>query len=177
MIDKLGMPEPDLSDFCHALEEVHPRLFETLFSAGKALRNASTADELAQVGLACRRFLKLLADAWFPGKPKAKFGKREVTDSHVKNRFWAHLEKNVRLSGAALADHGKKFDGVWELASKYVHEDDPERDEVVALLQRVMSLVADVINLDFEAATRPYSAYERSLHSFWEDVAADRKTA
>lgn len=174
---ELGIPEPEVSNFCHALEEVQPRLFETLFSAGKALRNASTADEVAQVGLACRRFLKLLTDAWFPGRPKAKFGTRDVTDSHVKNRFWAHLEKNVGLSGEVLKEHGKRFDELWEKASKYLHELDPKAGEVTELLQHVMSLVSDVIALDFEAATRPYTAYGESIRSFWEDVAADRKAS
>ncbi|MBH9537204.1 hypothetical protein [Novosphingopyxis sp. YJ-S2-01] len=172
---ELAIPEPEVSNFCHALEEVQPRLFETLFSAGKALRNASTADEVAQVGLACRRFLKLLTDAWFPGIPKAKFGTRDVTDGHVKNRFWAHLEKNVGLSGTTLTEHGKRFDALWEQASKYLHENDPRADEVVDLLQQVMSLVSDVIALDFEAATRPYTAYEGSIRSFWKDVVADRE--
>lgn len=174
---QIGIPEPDVSDFCHALEEVQPRLFETLFSAGKALSNASTADELAQVGLACRRFLKILTDAWFPGKSRAKFRGRGVSDSHIKNRFWAHLEKNIGLSGNALSDQGKRFDDVWQQASKYVHENDPGRDEVINLLQQIMSLTADVINIDFEAATRPYSAYESSLRSFWEDVVAERNAA
>lgn len=174
---ELEIPEPEVSNFCHALEEVHPRLFETLFSAGKALRNASTADEIAQVGLACRRFLKLLTDAWFPGRPKAKFGTRDVTDSHVKNRFWAHLEKNVGLSGTTLTAHGKQFDALWKQASKYLHEIDPRADEVVDLLQQVMVLVSDVIALDFEAATRPYTAYEESIRSFWEDVVADREAS
>jgi hypothetical protein len=177
MTTDLAIPEPEVSNFCHALEEVHPRLFETLFSAGKALRNASTADEIAQVGLACRRFLKLLTDAWFPGKPKAKFGTRDVTDSHVKNRFWAHLEKNVELSGEALEEHGRRFDELWEKASKYLHENDPKTSEVTKLLQQVMALVTDVIALDFEAATRPYAAYGGSIRSFWEDVVADRQAS
>lgn len=171
---ELEIPEPEVSNFCHALEEVQPRLFETLFSAGKALRNASTADEIAQVGLACRRFMKVLTDAWFPGRPEAKFGNRDVTDKQVKNRFWAHLEQNVGLSGAALRDHGKRFDELWEKASKYLHENDPKAEEVIELLQEVMMLVSDVIALDFEAATRPYTAYEKSIRSFWNDVIADR---
>lgn len=174
---ELKIPEPEVSNFCHALEEVHPRLFETLFSAGKALRDASTSDEVAQVGLACRRFMKLLTDAWFPGRPKAKFGTRDVNDSHVKNRFWAHLEKNVGLSGTALTAHGKRFDALWEQASKYLHENDPRADEVVDLLQQVMVLVSDVIALDFEAATRPYTAYGESIRSFWKDAIADRKAS
>ncbi|XUU60271.1 hypothetical protein ACRAQ6_11970 [Erythrobacter sp. HA6-11] len=174
---ELEIPGPEVSNFCHALEEVHPRLFETLFSASKALRNASTADEVAQVGLACRRFMKLLTDAWFPGRPKAKFGTRDVTDSHVKNRFWAHLEKNVGLSGIALEAHGKRFDALWEKASKYLHENDPRADEVVDLLRQVMALVSDLIALNFEAATRPYTAYEESIRSFWRDVVADRETS
>lgn len=174
---ELEIPEPEVSNFCHALEEVHPRLFETLFSASKALRDASTSDEVAQVGLACRRFMKLLTDAWFPGRPKAKFGTRDVTDSHVKNRFWAHLEKNVGLSGTALTAHGKRFDALWEQASKYLHENDPRADEVIELLQQVMALVSDVIALDFEAATRPYTAYGESIRSFWEDAIADRKVS
>lgn len=177
LTEDLEIPETEVSNFCHALEEVHPRLFETLFSAGKALRDASTADEIAQVGLACRRFLKLLTDAWFPGRPKAKFGSRDVTGSHVKNRFWAHLEKNVSLSGDALKEHGKRFDDLWEKASKYLHEDDPKADEVIELLQKVMSLVSDVISLDFEAATRPYTAYGEAIRSFWQDVIADRKAS
>jgi hypothetical protein len=177
MTTDLAIPEPEISNFSHALEEVHPRLFETLFSAGKALRNASTADEIAQVGLACRRFLKLLTDAWFPGRPKAKFGNRDVTDSHVKNRFWAHLEKNVGLSGEPLKEHGNRFDELWEKASKYLHEDKPEAGEVIELLQQVMSLVTDVIALDFEAATRPYMAYGDSIRSFWTDVVADRQSS
>jgi hypothetical protein len=171
---ELKIPESEVSNFCHALEEVQPRLFETLFSAGKALRNASTADEVAQVGLACRRFMKLLTDAWFPGRPKAKFGTRDVTDKEVKNRFWAHLEQNVGLSGDLLTARGKRFDELWEKASKYLHENDTRADEVVDLLQQVMALVSDVIALDFEAATRPYTAYEGSIRSFWKDVVADR---
>lgn len=171
---ELEIPESEVSNFCHALEEVQPRLFETLFSAGKALRNASTADEIAQVGLACRRFMKLLTDAWYPGRPKAKFGTRDVTEGHVKNRFWAHLEKNIGLSGHALTPYGKRFDELWEKASKYLHEDDPKADEVTELLQHVMALVSDVIALNFEAATRPYTAYGGSIRSFWQDVVADR---
>jgi len=175
MVDELHISEPDVSDFCHALEEIHPRLFETLFSAAKALKKAETADEIAQVGLACRRFLKLIVDAWFPGLPKAKFKGRDVTDAHVKNRFWAHLEQNLGLAGAPLGNHGKSFDEVWERASKYLHEEEPERDEVISLLRCIMSQISSVISLDFEAATRPYSAYKASVLSFWEDVEADRK--
>lgn len=174
---ELEIPEPEVSNFCHALEEVHPRLFETLFSASKALRDASASDEVAQVGLACRRFMKLLTDAWFPGRPKAKFGNREVTDKQVKNRFWAHLEQNVGLSGASLTAHGKRFDTLWEQASKYVHEDGPKTAEGIKLLQEVMVLVSDVIALDFEAATRPYAAYGESIRSFWKDAIADRKAS
>lgn len=121
--------------------------------------------------------MKLLTDAWFPGRPKAKFGTRDVTDKEVKNRFWAHLEQNVGLSGDLLKAHGKRFDALWEQASKYVHENDPRADEVVDLLQQVMALVSDVIALDFEAATWPYTAYEGSIRSFWKDVVADREAS
>lgn len=177
MTTALEIPEPEVSNFIHALEEVHPRLFETLFSAGKALQNASTADEIAQVGLACRRFMKLLTDAWFPGRPGAKFGSRDVTDGHVKNRFWAHLEKNIGLTGEMLTERGTKFDYLWEIASKYLHEDEPKPAEVVELLRQIMSLVAEVIALDFEAATRPYTAYGDAIRSFWKDTVADREAS
>jgi hypothetical protein len=76
----------EVDDVIHNFEEVHPRLFDVLAEAFKSWADAATSEDLAQVALSARRFLKLLTDTWFPGKTELRNG-RKVTDHEVKNRF------------------------------------------------------------------------------------------
>ena len=116
-------------------------------------------------GLGCRRFMKLLTDAWFPAPKSGINKKRKVTDAHVKNRFWAHLSDNLKLGSKDTERFGTEFENLWELASKYLHENNPKKDEVYKLLTSILSLVSRVISVNIDAASRPYAAYSDSIKS------------
>lgn len=164
----------EIDEVIHNLEETHPKLFEPLHAIAKAMKQAKTTEEFAMAGLGCRRFMKLLTDAWFPAPKSGTHNGRAVTDSHVKNRFWAHLSSNLNLNGAEFKRLGKQFDSLWEKASKYLHENSPEKDELFNLIKGILSLVSEVVSVDIDASARPYSAYSDSIKSFWTDVVQDR---
>lgn len=174
LTNELEINENLVDEIIHNLEEAHPKLFEPLYAITKALQKANTTEEFAMAGLACRRFMKLLTDAWFPPPKTGDLNGRPMRDSHVKNRFWAHLSENLMLSPTETKRLGKRFDALWEKASKYLHESDPELDEVHTLIREILELVSEVISIDIDAATRPYSAYSRNIIDFWKDVQKDR---
>ena len=174
--DALEIDDNLVNEIIHNLEEANPKLFEPLHATTKALKQAHTTEEFAMAGLGCRRFMKLLTDAWFPPPKSGKHNGRPMTDSHVKNRFWNHLSDNLMLPLPETERLGKRFDTLWEKASKYLHESSPELEEVHALTRNILELVSEVISVDVDAATRPYSAYSDSINSFWSDVQKDRES-
>jgi len=164
--EALGLEHEVISDFVHVTEEINPRLFETAYSATFSLINAQTDDQIAQAGLSCRRFLKLLTDTWYPAKNTTSSTGRELKDNHVKNRFWSYLEESLCLKGSTLTKHGKKFDKMWEASSKYLHIDHPNKEDVFTLLANVLTFTTRVIYLDTEKAARPYKPYEGEISDF-----------
>ena len=171
--NQLGINPCAADEIIHNLEETHPKLFEPLHAITKTLTQSKTTEEFAMAGLGCRRFMKLLTDAWFPAPKSGLHNGRVVTDDKVKNRFWAHLSSNLKLSSAEMTPLGKNFELLWQKASKYLHEEEPTLLEVQALAKDTLFLVSEVISLDIDASARPYSAYSLSIKNFWLDVHKD----
>ena len=63
------------------------------------------------------------------------------------------------------------------LSLKYLHENNPKKDEVYKLLTSILSLVSRVISVNIDAASRPYAAYSDSIKSFWSDVQKDMESS
>jgi hypothetical protein len=163
----------EVDDVIHSLEEVHPRLFDALAAALKSWADAAMSEDLAQAALSARRFLKLLTDTWFPGKPGLRNG-RKVTDHEVKNRFWAYLEDAsstvVRTPPDIVQTIGEQFDDLWDQSSLMVHRDHQINAEVRDLLISIVRLTARAVDVNPSKAAQLYGPYKERLMEFFKET-------
>ena len=148
------------------LEDLHPSLAATLGTSAQNCARATSAEDFAQAGLSCRRYLSQLADELFPAQDE-KVGGREVTRSKVKNRLGAYLAEHIDMSGAegetALVKWGKELDRLNTEACAAVHEKHPTRERVRDMIRDLALLTVALLSMAPENKRRPYAAYARRL--------------
>lgn len=168
--DDFSLHSDHIDDWVSKIEDVHPKLFDALAAAFRVWSKAETAEDRAQVATSVRRFLKLLADVWFPPRDELVNG-REVTDKHVKNRLWAYLMSAADVPGSdSAAQLGKRFDKLWNESSEVVHGETHTREQVGELLVGTLKFTVDAIDLNPLMAAQPYRPYMDQIEEFLRNV-------
>ncbi len=170
-----GLDADHSSDLAHSLEELHPKLFDAFASAARTLERAETAEDFAQAALSGRRLLEQTADYLFPPRDSLLNG-RKVGQREYKNRLWAYIKQNGMKSNCEDSDTldriGKETDRLVDLFNAGLHAD-PTREKVESAFCSLVIWLSDVIDLNHEAARKPYLAYEKEVMSLYGDIIKD----
>ena len=156
------------SDLTHSLEELHPKLFDSLFSAARAIQLAETEEDYAQAALSGRRLLEQIADYLFPPS-NAKLDGRKVGAAQHKNRLWAYIKQiiknEVNVDVDVLMKLGQEVDRLFVLFNKGLHSSTTQLKLETAFADLVIWL-SNVIQLSPNEARKPYLAYQETLTEF-----------
>ncbi len=144
--------------------DLDPGLVEALHAALLALSTARTAEQYAQSGLSCRRFLERLADRLFPATDEKRNG-RELGQDKWKNRLWAFAEDALDSSEASdfqfrLDDLGKRIDHWTDASNQAVHRPAITQIGATRLVVGLVSLTYDLVLLVEPPAELPTAGYE-----------------
>jgi len=154
-----------IDDVIFALEELHPKIFDTFAAAARTLIRAETEEDLAQASLSGRRVLEKLADYLFPAS-KTAFKGRAVGKAEYKNRLWAYIETVLDDLGGdndnVLVSLGKEADRLVELFNSGLHSNST-KEKVQDAFKDLVYWVHTVIELSPKEARKPYLAYEKSI--------------
>lgn len=168
LLNTLAGGEDDAYQLTMLLEDLNPRLFDTLGAAAERLRDADTEEAVAQVALSGRRYMEQLADTLFPAT-NVKRGKRVLDQAAYRNRLWAYVEDRT----SADVDHrnrlGLEIDRIVKEVNAGLHADQP-KERVAAALTDAASLTANLFALEPDAIRNGYLAYAGPLRSFVRDL-------
>jgi len=170
-----GLTADHASSITFSLEELHPRLFDVLAAAARALRSAETEEDLAQAALSGRRLLEKLADYLYPPRDTLVKGKK-VGKAEYRNRLWAYVEQTILEIG--LLDDGRKIklgkeaDRLVELFNGGLHAG-ATRQKVEGGFRDLVVWLADLIELSPAHTRKPYLAYLAEMQSYGEDISTD----
>lgn len=151
-----------------------PKLNDVLYAALTTFERIQTCEEIAQVSLACRRFLKRLADALYPPRTELVNG-RSVGPESYRNRLWAYVEENLKgdeqeLVLAQLQDVGNRIDRADKLANKGLHGQMSQSD-VRRLIVAFLILAYDILSLTALPTQAPVEPYSDAILDFTRGVA------
>lgn len=108
---------PDGEDGADALvlmlEDLNPRLFNTLGAMARALETATHQEDLAQVGVSARRYMEQLADVLFPAC-EARYKGMDVTSSEFKNRLLAYVDLAIPAEDLCKTERWDQFRKNWD---------------------------------------------------------------
>jgi hypothetical protein len=171
-----GLSHDQASDLAHALEEVHPKLFDAFASAARTLERAETEEDLAQAAISGRRLLERTADYLFPPQDD-KWKGRDVGKAQYKNRWWAYTEQAMSEAGvidtAALATLGNELDRLVKLFNAGLHAE-PTLVKVQSAFRDLVLWLTQVIEISPSRARQPYLAYQDELFKFMRRVANEK---
>ncbi|WGK62277.1 hypothetical protein QAO71_03305 [Halopseudomonas sp. SMJS2] len=169
-----ALSDDDASAIAHSLEELHPKLFDALAAAARALERAETEEDYAQAALSGRRLLERTADALFPPQ-EVDWDGRKVGPAQYKNRLWAYIEKALSSTDAP-ADHlkilGKEVDRLIELFNSGLHAT-PTREKVELAFRDLVIWLSSVIDINPSMARDPYQPYGLEIDSFMRSILAE----
>jgi hypothetical protein len=164
--DVLKLTQPggvdDADELLVLLDDLSPRLAETLAVASESFLNATSDEHLAQVGLSVRRYLEQLADFLFPAR-QGEFNGRDVTKPKVKNRLRSYIETvGTSQDHSRLADASSRL---IDAANQALHASSP-RDYLRDLLGDVARVSVGLLMLAPHQNRRPYDAYWPRMREF-----------
>lgn len=158
------------------LGDLNPKLQLTLYSAFKTFYLAQTSEDIPQVALSCRRFLKFLADTLFPPRSEPVKDK-PIDDSHYRNRLWAYVEERLgeherekKLVLVTLDDLGSRINKIDELAHKGVHNEISLFD-LDRLLIALVTFTYDLLSLAPPPTELPIEPYGDEIINLFEEIA------
>ena len=175
LLNTLAGGEDDAYQLTMLLEDLNPRLFDTLGAAAERLRDADTEEAVAQVALSGRRYMEQLADTLFPATD-VKRGKRVLDRAAYKNRLWEYVEDRTLADVDYRNQLGLEIDRIVKEVNAGLHADQP-KNRVAAALTDAASLTAKLFALDPDAIRNGYLAYAGPLQSFVRGLASQRFTA
>lgn len=156
-----------VSEAVLVLEEIHPRLFDVLAAAARAVLDSQTQEDLAQACLSGRRFLEQLADYWFPPRSGTLDG-RSVGQTQYRNRLWAYLTEAAANADPPCPSQseplGKRLDDLVKRLNAGLHSS-VDRDHVEQVFLDLARWFVDVVRMNPTAAPRPYLAYGQAIGS------------
>jgi len=159
-----NLEEDEIYQLTMLLEDLSPRLFNSLGAAAERLAGAENAEELAQVALSGRRYMEQLADALFPAT-EATHGGRTLSQAAYRNRLWAFVEGHTLDEPTRLQEIGMEIDRVVEELNGVLHGDRP-RARTAASICDAAILTANLFSLAPEKIRNGYLAYMESWRSF-----------
>lgn len=184
-INELGWNEINISNLIFNLEELHPYLFNILYSCCITLRIAEVKEQLSQSHLSGRRFVEHLADFLFPPR-ETPFScqdgnERDVGSDKYINRLGAYIEETMLAKGTFdakdLERHGKRIDKIYKSFCRGVHKPFSDEkgfsEELTKTNDAVSELgvwIFDVIEIDPSAVRRPYLAYTNNMVDLLRDL-------
>lgn len=136
------------------LTKVCPEAIREFVGVFDRLKSSNTV-EWSQAMSSCRRVLKEFADSVYPpsDSPYIDSGgnSRAVTDTNVRNRIWAYLDRKHsgstkgKLLKIKLEDLGARVDGLYDLASKGM-KSDIDRYEVEMCVIEIFLLLGYILS-------------------------------
>jgi len=164
--------EDDAYQLTMLLEDLSPKLFNSLGAAAERLVDADTEEDVAQVALSGRRYMEQLADALFPPRDEPR-GKRSLAKPAYKNRLWAFVEDQVPNDPSRLTEIGKEIDRIVEEFNGGLHSD-RAKERMAAAIRDAAMLTATLFALDPDAVRNGYLAYSDSILAFARAMASSR---
>ena len=168
-----GLDDDRVSDLGLLLEEIHPKLFDALASAARAIERAETGEDMAQAALSGRRLLEQFADYLYPPHVGKRRG-RDVGRDKYKNRLWVYIEETLAETGleesSILPRLGKEADRLVELFNSGLHRD-RGRKQVEAAFRDLVIWLTTAIQISPTHARRVYLVYEDEIRQFMRRIA------
>lgn len=159
--------EDEASELAMLLEDLNPKLFDTLGAAVRAANRAENEEDYTHVGLSGRRFFEKMADVLFPAR-KEPFKGRRVGKAEYKNRLIAFIDESA-TNRDDLVKLGKETNRLIEAMNDALHGD-PKPEQVMQEFADVAILSVLLLSLDPKKSRDPYYGYNKNLESFLFDA-------
>lgn len=156
--------DDDACELVMVLEDLNPRLFNSLSAAIVSALKAEHEEHVAQAAVSGRRYMIALADALFPPR-EGLVNNRKVGRAEFKNRLWAFIQANVPDGDERLTALGTEVNRLVDELCGGVHEEEREKERVIQALADAAKLTSALAALNPAAARQPYLAYQKSLAS------------
>jgi len=164
----LANADDEAGELVMMLEDLNPRLFDTMGSAVRALDAAKTQEDYAHVGISGRRYLEQLADALFPASA-IPFNGRDVSTAKFKNRLWAFIDKSLACTTPdrhdKLCSLGREVDRLINAVNALLHGE-PDQESALHVFADLAKLTIALIQLDPSAARHPYRSFAQKVVDF-----------
>lgn len=175
-----GLPEGDYEaeELVMLMEDLNPRLFNTLGAAVRAVSRAQNEEDIAHVGISGRRYIEQLADVLFPPRAELHNG-RSVTKVKFRNRIWAFICQAVAPSienrDEEIRRRGLEVDRLIDEVNSIIHGM-PDKTRALKILFDLATLSIDLLKLDPTATRRPYDAFNDNILKFLRESLDDEAT-
>lgn len=166
-----SMPKDDTSELIMILEDLNPKLFDSLGAAAQALSRSKTSEDVAQAALSGRRYLEQLADVLFPPR-EAKYNNRKVGKLEYRNRLWAYISDKKEADDDLVKDLGRAVDRLVEEFNAGLHSERTKKD-IEKSLAGAGTLTVALLLLDPVSARKPYYAHQKRIDEFYEGLLED----
>lgn len=175
-----GLPEGDYEaeELVMLMEDLNPRLFNTVGAAVRALSRAQNEEDIAHVGISGRRYIEQLADVIFPACDELHNG-RSVKKEKFRSRIWAFIDQNVSTStdrrNEVVQQHGQEVDRLIDEVNCILHGTS-DKNRALRALFNLAELSIKLLQLNPAAARNPYHAFNDNIVEFYRDVLDDKAT-
>lgn len=165
-----GLPEGDYEaeELVMLLEDLNPRLFNTLGAAVRAISRAQNEEDMAHVGISGRRYIEQIADVLFAPRAEPYHG-RSVTKDKFRNRIWAFIAQSVAPSvknrEQEIQRLGQDVDRLIDEVNSILHGK-PDKSRALKILFDLAKLSIELLQLDPVATRRPYDAFNDNILNF-----------
>lgn len=173
-----GLPEGDYKaeELVMLLEDLNPRLFNTLGAAVRAVSRAQNEEDIAHVGISGRRYIEQLADVLFPPRAELHNG-RNVKKEKFRNRIWAFIDQEVPTSidnrVEEVRRRGLEVDRLIDEVNSILHGT-PDKTRALKILFDLAKLSIDLLQLNPIATRKPYDAFNDNILKFLQDSFDDK---
>lgn len=173
-----GLPEGDYEaeELVMLLEDLNPRLFNTLGAAVRAVSRAQNEEDIAHVGISGRRYIEQLADVLFAPRVELHNG-RGVTKDKFRNRIWAFIDQAVASSAenrdTEVRRRGLEVDRLIDEVNSILHGT-PDKARALRILFDLAKLSIDLLQLDPISTRRPYDAFNEKVLNFLRESLDDK---
>lgn len=153
----------EASGLAMLLEDLNPKLFNTLGAAVRAADRAVNEEDYAHVGLSGRRFFEKMADVLYPARSERYKG-RKVGKSEYKNRLIAFIDESVTDKND-LTRLGIETDRLIEAMNSALHGD-PNPEKVMQEFADIAILSVKLLSINPKRSRDPYFGFNDNLESF-----------
>jgi hypothetical protein len=147
------------------IEDLNPKLFNSLGAGVKVLQHAKNEEDYAQVALSARRYIEQLADVLFPARNEIYEG-RKVGNAEYKNRIWAFISDSVPNNDSQKNEKvnliGKELDRLINQTNAILHSAKEK--------EAVMNCFIDLAKLSILLLTLPSNGVRNSYYAFNENI-------